>query len=365
MKAPSANPTGKTTAKPTGTGEPSMQRRLLFLGAFTLAVVAIIALTFITIRGGLNQQLNTQRHDGAPVAANVTVRPFVSIDEENVFPMGLAAAQDGTLYFTRFGNGSINTIAADGSVSPLLTVGAAAGSLEITPDGTLYVIGYSAANENAVGALYRRDADGQLRPFGGFQTGFTLFASMVYAKDALYVTNPANGEVYRVVADGSTRLYWTAAAVGSRSAQLTAITYDALKDRLIVSDSGTGTVYELTPQTGDLPPVSDTLVRRDGFDARGLAIDEQGRVLLVTWQNDNGSLYRLEQDGLLTELATGFRNPTALVYRSGKAYVVNSDALAILRGNGIVRRQQSLPFTIDEVDLTQAAIPVAATTAPN
>lgn len=337
-----------TTAEPSS---PSLTRRLTFFTVFGAALIGIVALTAVLVINDINSRLNAPRHDSKALLPGISVAPFVTLPDEGIFPVGLTQDADGTFYLSLFGTGAIKKIDAKGAQTPFINPeGAirAGGPLVIGPDKALYIVDFSEKTKNAVGQIKRITPDGKVTNFVSLPDGkgLPLFAQMTF-DDAgnLYVTDPNGGRIWQFTPDGSPSLWWTAAAVGSSKPQLTGIAFDPAHKALIVSDVGTGTIYRVD-LAGDIHR-SATLYQKTGLDVRALTLDDEGRVLLAIWQNENGILGRLDADGQLIKLADGFRAPTAIVYWDGKAYIVNSDLPGILQ-----QIKAKPPFTVDVVDLS-------------
>src|SRR5262245_52536658 len=80
-----------------------IRRLIVFFLALGSAIALIIGVTALLLYNSYNRA----RHDGKALAAGITVEPFVSLPGDSIFPIGLAAAPDGTFYLTQFGTGSI------------------------------------------------------------------------------------------------------------------------------------------------------------------------------------------------------------------------------------------------------------------
>ena len=101
------------------------------------------------------------------------------------------------------------------------------------------------------------------------------------------------------------------------------------------------------------------MFRQSDMDIQGIALDDQGRLLMAVWQGDNGQLIRLETNGAQTILADGFRAPMAIVYRDNKVYVANSDLLGVappILGFIPSPLKAVPPFTVDVVDIKPVKI---------
>ncbi len=339
-----------------------IRRIVLFFLAFGFAVAVIIGLTALLI---YNSAVRPRR-DSKAVLAGVTVKPFVTLPNDNLFPMGLAAAPDGTLYVTLFGTGAVMQVDAQGNATTWAATKSqfrASGALAFGADRTIFVVDYSTTDPRAaVGTLRRVTADGKTAAFGVTPTGqplaLPLFSQMVFAPNGnLYITDPASARVWQIAPDGSGTIWWTAPALGNTHAQPTGIAYDLTHNALIIGDAGTGSVYRLSLDGPTGNPL--VLYRQSGADVQSVAVDGEGRVLISIWDHDNGQLARLESDGRLTMLADNFRAPTAILYRENKVYVANSDLLGLVPPLfGVIPSplRAKPPFTVDVVDVSAANV---------
>ncbi len=367
MKSQPRRPTENSNdATRTQSRRPIKRLALLFL-ALGAAVLIIIGVTALLIYNSVSRP----RHEGKPVAAGVTVAPFVSLPGDDLFPMGLAAAPDGTFYLTQFGTGAVLKVDASGVISPFVQPKGqitAGGALAVGPDQALYVIDLSTTNPyQAIGTLRRitTDASGvKVTRFGVSPNGksLPLFAQMAFDSTGnLFVTNPSSAEIWQFTPSGSSAVWWTAPSVAGTNAQPTAIVYDRAQNALLIGDAGSGSVYRVGLANGGPIGSPQLLYRQSDLEVQGLALDDQDRVLLAAWAHDNGQLMRLESNGSLTLLAEGFRAPTSIVYQAGKVYVVNSDLLGLVPPLffGLIPSplRAKPPFTVDVVDLRSASEP--------
>jgi sugar lactone lactonase YvrE len=345
-----------------------LKRLILFFLAIGSAIALIVVLTGLLIYNSLSRP----RHDSKPLLPSVSIAQSVSLPGDDQFPVGLAAAPDGSFYLTVLGTGSILKVDAKGTVSPFVGPKSgltAPGAIALGPDNALYVIDLSTTNPyQAVGTLRRITVDStgiNVARFGVSPNGKALPLASQMAFDAtgnLYVTNPATGEIWQYTSSGSSAVWWTAPAVAGKGAQPTAIAYDQARNALIIGDAGTGSIYRINLVTDG--PIGNPLVlyRQAGLDIQGLALDDQDRVLLTAWTPDNGQLMRVENNGSLTMLADGFRFPTSIVYRAAKVYVVNSDLIGLtpplLFGLIPSPLRAKPPFTVDVVDLSKVSDPL-------
>lgn len=335
---------GQSAALPADT----QRRRILVIVLVGLAAILIVIVTLVLAFGDLASRLRGTRHESRAVAEGVSVAPFLSLDEPRLFPTGLAAAPDGSLYVSLFGAGAIQHVTPDGEATLFRSV-TAPGALVATADGTLYVMDYQAADWRSAGTLQRILPDGETSAFGiGLPAdGFPLLAQLTLdGEDNVYVSHPGTGEVWRVTPEGYASLWWRIPPLSGAQAQPTGLAYDRESNALLVADAGTGSVYRLRLEAET--PVGELLHRQVGLALHGLSIDEEGRTLLAYWDHDRGVLARLEQDGTLVTLADYFRAPTAVLFRDNRVYVANSDLWGLVNEGSA-----QPPFTVDVVDVPE------------
>ncbi|GAB4555156.1 MAG: hypothetical protein OHK0023_26030 [Anaerolineae bacterium] len=322
---------------------------MLYFTVFGFAIFAILALfVLLTYNDIIGRLGSSQRKDAVAVAPGVTVAPWVTINEEKAFPMGLTAGPNGTLYLSIFGTGAIHRLNSDGSLSFVKGL-TAPGAIAAGPDGTLYVIDYTGVDMRAYGQLKRISPAGEVSLFGDALNATYLPLLSGLAVDRVgnvYVTHADSASVWRVTPSGLAEVWWRIPELGAAKALPTGLGYDAQGDALLVTDAATGTLYRVP--LAAMQPVGEVLYRQKDFDLRGVTLDDTQRPLLISWKNENGALHRLEAEGTLTLLAERFRAPTAIVYHEGKAVVVNSGAPGI-----ISQIRTDPPFTVDVVTLPQ------------
>lgn len=338
---------GKSSAIAKNNGQPPPSRRILYFVVFGLVIAAIVGLTVLLIYGDIVGRLSSEvRRVAKAVAPGVTVSTFASLNNDRVFPIGIAPAPDGTFYLSLFGTGAIQKIQPDGTILNWNQV-TAGGALATAPDGGLYVIDYSAADARASGHLIRIAPDGTKSAVGGSALPqLPLFAQLaVDPAGNVYVSHDARAEIWRVTPEGVAAVWWAVPPVGQTKALPAGVAYDALHRALLVADAGTGTIYRVELAASGTPN-STPLYRQNGLDVRTLTVDEKGRVLIAYWKGDGGVLARLEEDGSLTTLAQDFRHPLGLLYRAGAVYVVNSDLPGLIQ-----QIRTHPPFTVDRVTL--------------
>lgn len=326
-------------------GEPSAARRVLYFVIFGAVVVGIVVAAAALLLGDLFGRWNSSPlREPKALAPKVTIRPFLSLGDERIFPYGLAYA-DGEFYLSLLGGSAVRRVTPDGAMRFMAQLDAPA-ALAYSRR-TLYVLDYSQVGAYGTGTLKAIAMDGTLRSVSDSPAvrNLPLFAGL--AADAygnVYLTHPENGTVWHITGDGNATLLWTAPSVANARPSLTGIAYDSENEAIIVADSGTGSLYRLSMAASGVQ--SELLYRQQGFDPRALAIDGAGRILIAAWQGDNGTLYRLSESEGLVALAEGFRQPTSVLVVDETAYVVSSGTFGLIGGV-----EAKPPFRVDAISL--------------
>ncbi len=327
-------------------------KRALVIGGVAIAAILITLITILLI---LNS-LGGTRHEGVGAAPGVSVQTFITVPAENAFPTGMVRSADGTFYITAFGTGIIFKAAPDGTLTPWLDRAAgvtAPASLQIAPDGSIYLIDFTSAKPgSAVGAIKRITPDGKVNVYANTQDnlGLSFLSHLAFdGQGNLYVTYTARQEVWRFPVSGEGAAWLKLSAAGNTRAQPTGIVYDAANNAMIVADVTTGTIYRAKIRADGSADQPLVLYRQAGLTFQGLTYDANGQLLVAAWAQDNGQVARIDAEGKFTLLAQGFRAPTDIVAANGKIYVVNSD----LPGLVPVLRAKP-PFTIDVISESAA-----------
>lgn len=353
--APRITPKKATSASAVRAGEPTAARRILYFLGFAVVIIAIVGVTIYLVLGDLNSQFAT-RHDSKPAADGVQISVYLSFDQDRVFPFSMVQRPDGALLVSQFGTGSVVQIDSSGTATPLAKLAGGVGALAVSPDGTLYAIAYSTTDRNAAGSVVEINADGTSVALEALPNGpgtLPLLAQLSLDPDGnLYVSDPSHGQVWRYRApELKPELWWAAQGTGSRKPQPVALSYDAGRARMLVSDVSNGTLYAV-PLSGGTP---DVVLRQSGLDIFAVTVDAQNRVFVAMWKNDNGSLHLLRDDGSLLKLADDLRGPSSILVQGDSAYVVNSDIFGVLEsGAGLLRPRALPPFTVDKIDFAAA-----------
>jgi sugar lactone lactonase YvrE len=326
-------------------GEPSAARRVLYFVIFGAVVIGIIVAAAALLLGDLFGRWNSSPlREPKALATDVTIAPFLSLNDNRIFPYGIAYG-NGEFYVSLFGGNAVRKVTADGAMRFVAQLDAPA-ALAFSGN-TLYVLDYNQVGAYGSGALKAIAADGTLRNVSDSPAarGLPLFAGLTADKQGnLYLSHPENGTVWRIAPDGAATLFWTAPQVASARPSLTGLAYDRWDDSIIVADSGTGSLYKLITTASGVE--SQLLYRQQGFDPRALAVDLASRVLIAAWQGDNGTLYRLDATDGLVALAEGFRQPTSVIVVENTAYVVSSGTFGLIGGVEV-----KPPFRVDAVQL--------------
>ncbi|MCC7254274.1 MAG: hypothetical protein IT540_20630, partial [Hyphomicrobium sp.] len=276
-----------------------LRKRLLFLGIFTLVILAIVGGTALLVWTDIQNRLSSPRREVVARAEGVSVSTFLSLDVERAFPSGLVDDGQGGFLVTLLGTGAIDRVSADGTRSNFQQL-TAPGAIARGADGALYVIDYQSADSRTFGQLKRIAPDGQVSYFGeALNEGkLPLFAQLaVDGAGNVYVSHPDNASVWRVPPEGVAALWWSVPPVGGVAGQPIGLAYATREDALLIADPGTGSIYRLS--LADDAPVAETLYRQAGLNLRTLAVDSAGAVYVTYWTADNGVLSRLEPDGTL------------------------------------------------------------------
>src|SRR5258708_38551803 len=98
--------------------ETEVRRPVLRIVLFFLAMIgAVVTITGLTVFLIYNS-VKAQRHDAKAAVPAVTITTFLSFPEDNIYPVGLALAPDGSFYLTQFGTGAILKADLQGKVTP-------------------------------------------------------------------------------------------------------------------------------------------------------------------------------------------------------------------------------------------------------
>jgi len=339
--------TNRTKTPPQGGENPSPRRRLLYFLIFGMVIALIAGGGFFLLYNDVTNRYKGERHDAVPVAAGVTLTAYLHFEEANVFPIGITAASNGDLYLSLFGRSAVKRVSDSGQMTTAVPL-TAPGAITLAPDGTLYVIDYSAPDFRALGTLKRITPDGMVRFHAETinQVGLPLFADLALDEVGnLYVSDPDKGVIWRVTPEGAALVWWTIPLLGTTKAQPIGLAYEPSRKSLLIADAGTGTLYRAA--LTDSVPVGEPLYRAAGVNLRTVAVDSAGRIYLSLWQGDNGVVRRLEPDGTLTTIAEKFRAPLGMLAKGSVLYVVNSDITGLIDQIG-----DKPPFTVDRLDLS-------------
>lgn len=332
------------------------------LRRFIVILSVLVAVVIITLVTGLLiiNALGGTRHEPVAVAAGTTVKTFATVPGDNAFPTGLARGADGTLYVTAFGSATLYKSTSDGKLAPWLDRSAgitAPGSITVAPDGSLYLLDFTTSNPGSgVGAIKHITPDGRVSIYANQsnEQGLSFLSHLVFdAQGNLYVTFTAKQEVWRYPTTGQGGLWFKLSGVGNSRPQPTGIIFDKVSNALIIADAGSGTVYRVKIKDDGSADQALVLYRQAGLTIQGLSLDQNGRLLISSWIQDNGQVARLSDDGKYSVLAQGFRAPTDTLAVDNAIYVVNSDLPGL-----VPMLRAKPPFTIDVI--TETAVSATA-----
>jgi len=338
-----------SAAKPPVPRQATLKRLAIISGVLAVVVVLVILTGLLIINS-----LNGTRHDSVAVAKGVSVAPFVTMPGDNVYPIGIARAPDGTLYLSAFGLDTLYKVSANGALTPWLEAAnglVAPGALAVASNGTISLIDFTTAKPGtSAGTIKMITPDGKVSMFSNTADttqGLSFLSHLAFdSAGNLYVTFTSSGAIWRFPPNsgGAGTSWLKLASVGGNAAEPTGIAFDKSQNALVIADAASGTIYRATITANGAADQPLVLYRQADLAMQALAFDDAGHLMLTAWQHDNGQLARLEPDGSYTLLAQGFREPSDLLATGGKVYVVNADL------QGLVPLMHAKPpFTVDVV----------------
>lgn len=329
---------------------PYGSRLLIFALIFGGGLFVLVAITVLLIRGTANPGT---RSIGVGLSADVAVRQFAALPDNDAYPAALAVAPDGRVYTGSYKTGKLWVITSQGEVSPVVTTGAAlhaVSGLTLAPDGSLYIVDQTDADPRTDGGDVKRLApDGTVTPFATIPDAKGFISPDDVTLDAaghVYVTDRARAEVWRFNADGSGgAVWWTPPKLdGVDHYAPTGLAYDTGKNAVLITDGTTDTLYRVPV---DAPDKSELLywhkgrANPPGLD--GLTVTPQGVIYLAAL--GQRGIARLDGDNLIY-IAGLFRGPSDVDYAApDKLYVTNWDQFSL----AVTTSQPSLPFALDVI----------------
>lgn len=325
------------------------QRRLIFFLIFGGILVALIALTLLLVTNSLN---SSKRVMSVALVADVTVRQFATLPDDNSYPAAVAVAPDGTVYTGSFASGAIWAMTPDGTVTEVPGtrdgIGAAMG-LTVAPDGALLVVDQLDTDPRTSGGKLLRVADGAVTTFA--EKGFVAPNDVtVDAAGQVYVSDSGTNEIWRFDADGANGAVWwdSPAPASPKRPAVTGLAYDPVRAAILITDPEVNEIYRVT--TADA--ATEVIYRHGdranlpGFD--GVTVTPDGTIYVAAL-GQNG-IARLDGDQL-DYIAGLFRGASDVAYAApNRLYVTNFDQSSIV----IPLLHPELPFALDVIELSGA-----------
>lgn len=327
------------------------QRLLIFtlfmVGGLMLLVALVVLLIILTASSGT-------RVTAVSLVEGVTVREFVALPGEDVYPAAVAAAPDGTVYTASYSSGAVYRVSADGGAvteipgarDTLTTVT----GLEAGPDGTLYIAGfYRPDGENLSGGIWRMAPGGPLEQFASF-AGNADFVFMdditLDAAGSIYITDRTRSEIWRFDPSGSGAPWWNVPASDARAQDVvpTGLAYNPVTNSLIVTDSEANTLYSINLDDGSTRILYRYPGTRDAPSFDGVTVTPDGTIYVAALAESQVGML---QDGQIVYIAGGFRGASDVSYHNGRLFVANFDSRALVDPT----RRPQLPFALDVIIL--------------
>jgi len=329
----------------------SIARRIVFFfGISITAIILICGVTVLLIRSALM----TDRREPNPVMPGVVVRSFNELPGDRAYPEAITIGPDGNIYVGSFCTGDIWKITPEGE-RELWSKGGedrvrAASGMVFGPDGFLYVADHGDCNpRRSTSSIKRISADGQtIEVFGNINKNDIPNSLVFDSEGSLYLTDTQNGTIRRLDEDGRFGTWWLLPDI-SKEARPTGLAYDASTDTLIVADTNSGSIYRIG-FTEDREPLTEQLIyRNDSRELDGLAVDENGRIYVTIFNQNEVAVLQADESGL-DVLAGDFREPSDIAYLDGVLYVTNFDSLSLAPLLGLII-DPALPFSVDAIEL--------------
>jgi sugar lactone lactonase YvrE len=341
---------------------PVAQRRIVFILVFVGILMGLVLLTLLLAGQALN---SGERVVSQALVPEVTVRQFAALPDDDAYPAAVAVAPDGTVYTGSYASGAVWAIDPDGNVRELPgareAIGAVTG-LAVAPDGSILVVDQEDTDpRSAGGSVQRIAADGSVSLFATIsdERGFVAPNDIVIdGSGAIYVSDPGRNEIWRFSDEAGSvtgDVWWVppAPAEGTTNS-ITGLAYDPTRDAIVVTDPEANKVYRIAIADGSVETVYQHGSRANppGFDGATVAPDG---TLYVAALGQNG--IAIVNNGDLDYIAGLFRGASDVEYAApNRLYVTNFDQTSIV----VPIVEPQLPFALDVIELnaleaTQAA----------
>ena len=329
----------------------SIARRIVFfLGISIIAIVLICGVTVLLIRSALM----SDRREPNAVMPGVTVRSFSELPGDRAYPEAITIGPDRNIYVGSFCTGDIWQITPEGE-RELWSKGGedrirAASGMIFGPDGSLYVADHGDCNpRRSTSSLKRISADGEIVEVIGNINENDIPNSLAFDSEGiLYLTDTQNGTIRRLNEEEQFVTWWVLPDI-NKDARPTGLSYDASTDTLIVADTNSGSIYRLGFTDNREPSPEQLIYRNDSRELDGLAVDENGRIYVTIFNQNEVAVLRADESGL-DVLAEDFREPSDIAYLDGILYVTNFDSLSLAPLLGLIV-DPALPFSVDAIEL--------------
>ncbi len=332
---------------------PRGQRLLIFALIFGGGLFVLVAITVLLIRGTLTP---SERSIAQSLSADITVKQFAALPDDDAYPAALAVAADGRVYTGSYKTGKLWVITPQGEVSTVATKGEklnAITGLTVAPDGALYIVDQTDADPRTDGgSVERMAADGTVTAFANITDakGFVSPDDVTLdAAGSVYVSDRARAEVWRFNNDGTGGVaWWTPPKLdGVDHYAPTGLAYDAVNNAIVITDSINDTLYRVPVAAADKSELlywHKGRANPPGFD--GLTVTPQGVIYLAAL--GQRGIARLEGETLIY-VAGLFRGPSDVDYAApDKLYVTNWDQFSL----AVTASKPSLPFALDVIHFT-------------
>jgi len=335
-----------------------VQRRLVFIlfigGGVLLIGAAAVLLVLLSLNG-------VGRTEATAMSADVTVRQFAVLPDDDAYPGAVTVSPDGTVYTASYASGVVWKMDSEGTVSELpgtrTSIGAAAG-LQAVADGSIYVVDQLDTDMSTGGGDVKRIApDGSVSVFadGPDSRGFVVpYDVAVDDTGRVYVSDRGRNQVLRFDADGTNPTVWWAPpdASDGRIHAVTGLAYDPATQAIIVTDPEVNLIYRVTLADAQTTVIYDHNRRPDAPGFNGVTVTPDGTIYVAALGVNR--IARVTSSGL-QYLAEGFRGASDVAYAApNRLYVTNFDQFSL----AVTSVNPRLPFALDVIELgTPVATP--------
>ena len=342
--------------------KPRWQRRLIFWGFVLLGVVFVLLILYWFVLQSVNLG---PRQLAAVVSDELQLREFAVLSDPEAYPASIAIDEEGMVYTASYVHGAVYVISDDGVVFEI------EGTRETL--GSIVGIAYSAEKlylldridplELLGTIVWQLEIDTQeLSEVASFEAAsddsnsndtLVLPADITADEsDNIYITDRGLDRIWKIDSSGDTSIWWEVPADNDASspAELAGLAYVASTENLLVTDAGTGTIYQVS--TADPEAFSIIYQLPEGEPNpgwEGISVSQDGSMFVVALGAN--ALAEVNEDDF-TFLAGRFRGPSDVEVYGTDIYVTNWDQRALLPADvfGIqFDVEPRLPFGIDVI----------------